>query len=70
MRNPKVIDATKPKMSPQALTIRDVAERLQLSQRTVTRLIISGELRAIHIGRSVRITEGALQDLLTRADTA
>ena len=70
MRNPKVIDATKPKLPPQALTIRDVAERLQLIQRTVNRLIASGELKAIHFGRSVRVTEGALQDLLTRADTA
>ena len=70
MRNPKVIDATKPKLPPQALTIRNVAERLQVSERTVSRLIVSGELKAIHIGRSVRITEGALQDLLTRADIA
>ena len=41
-----------------------------VSERTVNRLIVSGELKAIHIGRCVRITEGALQDLLTRADTA
>ena len=68
MRNPKVADATKPKLPPQALTIRDVAERLQISPRSVSRLIVTGELKAIRIGRSVRITEGALQDLLTRAD--
>jgi excisionase family DNA binding protein len=69
MKNSKVTDAQKPKLPLQALTIRNAAERLQVSERTVSRLIVSGELKAIHIGRSVRITEGALQNLLTSADT-
>lgn len=47
------------------LKIPQVAERLQVSERTVHRLIASGELAATRIGRSVRISEQALKALLT-----
>ena len=67
MKNPEVPDTTKPKLLLQALTIPNVAGRLQVSERTVHRLIVKGKLNAIHIGRSIRITEGALQSLLTEA---
>ena len=50
------------------LTIRDVADRLQVSVRTVNRLIALGKLKVKRIGRSVRITEGALQAALTEAE--
>ena len=50
------------------LTIKNVAERLQMSQRTVHRLIAEGNLTVIRIGRSIRITEDALGILLTPDD--
>ena len=54
---------------PCLLTVKNVAKRLQVSERTVHRLIDAGELAVIRIGRSVRITETALHALLTRGDT-
>jgi excisionase family DNA binding protein len=39
------------------LTIKDVAERLGLSTKTVRRLIERGELRVHRFGRSIRISE-------------
>ena len=53
---------------PPLLTIRDVAERLQVSCRTIHRLVGNGDLTVIHIGRSVRISEEALKAFLTGAD--
>jgi excisionase family DNA binding protein len=50
------------------LTIKDVAERLQVSGRTIHRLIAAGELTVCRIGRSVRVSEGALKAFLTGAD--
>jgi excisionase family DNA binding protein len=47
------------------LTIQDVAERLQVSQRTVRRLIKIGKLKVFYVGRSVRVSEEALQSCLT-----
>ena len=47
------------------LTIKDVAERLQVSPRTVHRFIASGDISVIRIGRSVRATEEALKAFLT-----
>ena len=42
-------------MSEQLLTIQDVVKRLQVSESTVRRMIDRGELRAIRIGRQIRI---------------
>ena len=50
------------------LTIKDVAERLQVSGRTIHRLVDVGELTVIRIGRSVRVSEEALKALLTAGD--
>ena len=52
------------------LTVKNVADRLQVSGRTVHRLIDAGELEVIHIGRSVRVSEAALHALLTQEDKA
>ena len=47
------------------LTYRDVAKRLQFSDRTVWGLVKSGELKSVVIGkRSVRITEEALEEYI------
>ena len=46
------------------LTIREVAERLKVSQRTVRRWIDQGYLHAIKLGRTVRIDEEILSGLI------
>ena len=48
------------------LTIVNVAASLQVSTKTVRRLIDRGELDAIRIGRSIRIQPGALALLISR----
>ena len=45
------------------LTVRQVAEHFQVSERTVRRLIAEGRLGVVRIGRSVRIRPDALDDL-------
>ncbi len=46
------------------LTVKDVAQRLQLSDKTVRRLIDSGELPVNRIRRAIRIAEEDLAQLL------
>lgn len=48
------------------LTTADVAALLQVSTKTVRRLIDRGELGAIRIGRNVRITPAILRALIER----
>ena len=54
--------------APRLLTVRDVAERLQMSSRTIHRLVANGDLTVVRIGRSVRIREEALKAFLTGED--
>jgi excisionase family DNA binding protein len=46
------------------LSVSDVADRLNLSVRTVRRLIRSGELKSFTIHSRVRVTESDLADFL------
>ena len=46
------------------LSVRDVAERLKVSDRTVRRWMDQGYLEVIKIGRTVRIEEDKLIDLI------
>jgi excisionase family DNA binding protein len=48
-------------------TVNEVAERWELSRRTVERLIKSGALRAHRIGRLVRISDADAEDFLQRS---
>ncbi|MDR2453615.1 MAG: helix-turn-helix domain-containing protein [Bifidobacteriaceae bacterium] len=50
------------------LTVAEVAETLRVSDMTIYRLIASGELRALKVGRSYRIPAESLQEWL--ADTS
>ena len=68
-KTPKLPKPERP-VAPRLLTVRDVAERLQVSGRTIHRLIEAGDLTVIRIGRSVRVSEEALKDLLTGEDGA
>ena len=48
----------------QLLTVPQVADRLALSRRSVEYLIHGGELRTVRFGRSVRVTETALAQMV------
>jgi excisionase family DNA binding protein len=45
------------------LTVKDVAEVLQLSTRTVRRMIAAKQIPIIRLGRSVRVHPSAISDL-------
>ncbi len=51
------------KISP-FLTMSDVARELRISIKIVSRLLKRGDLKGIHIGRSVRIARGDLERFL------
>ena len=53
--------------SPPLLTFVDVAEQLQVSPRTVRRLVDAGKLAVTRIGRAVRVAETDLAAYLRRA---
>jgi excisionase family DNA binding protein len=46
------------------LTAAEIAERLKVSIRSVRRWIASGDLQALRLGRSVRVTEDELMRFL------
>lgn len=46
------------------LTIAEVAEIMRVSKMTVYRLVHSGELPAVRVGRSFRVHEKAVNDYL------
>jgi excisionase family DNA binding protein len=52
------------------LTIRDVAERLNCSDKQVRRLVSRGELPALKLGAAVRIDEHELAAWLYRDSAA
>ena len=46
------------------LTVAEVAEIMRVSKMTVYRLVHSGDLAAMRVGRSYRVPERAVQDYL------
>jgi len=46
------------------LTKKQAADQLNISSRTIDRLILSGQLKAYKIGRSVRIAQEYLDEFL------
>lgn len=46
------------------LTVAEVAAMMRLSKMTVYRLVHSGELPAVRVGRSFRVPEQAVSDYL------
>jgi excisionase family DNA binding protein len=50
--------------------IADAAAELALSQRSIWRLIANGELDAVRIGRSVRVTRESIDRLIDRGGAA
>lgn len=49
---------------PQFLTVTEVAQVMRVSKMTVYRLIHAGELPAIRVGKSFRVPQGAVEQLL------
>lgn len=48
------------------LTVNEVASILRVSNMTVYRLVKSGQIRAIRVGKNYRIKEGDINDYLSR----
>jgi excisionase family DNA binding protein len=48
-----------------AYNVREAAELVHVSERTIRRAIASGSLRAVRIGRAVRVPREALAVLLS-----
>lgn len=51
-------------------TKKQISRELRVSLRTVDRLLKSGDLKYLKIGRLVRITEGQLNQFLQTCETA
>jgi excisionase family DNA binding protein len=49
------------------LTVAEVASVMRVSKMTVYRMVHSGELPAVRVGRSFRVPEKAVQDYLKSA---
>ncbi len=49
------------------LTVAEVATMMRVSKMTVYRLVHSGELPAVRVGRSFRVPEDAVDDYLRRS---
>ncbi|OLT48780.1 excisionase [Saccharomonospora sp. CUA-673] len=51
----------------QFLTVAEVAQLMRVSKMTVYRLVHSGELPAVRVGKSFRVPEKAVHDYLDNA---
>lgn len=49
---------------PPYLSVRDLIDLLRISRTTAYALVSSGQIRAVHIGRAIRIPRAALQAYL------
>jgi excisionase family DNA binding protein len=49
------------------LTIAEVAQRMRVSKMTVYRLVHGGELPAVRFGRSFRVQQSAVDELIAGA---
>lgn len=49
------------------LTIAEVAARMRVSKMTVYRLVHNGELPAVRVGRSFRVTENDVNEYLRKS---
>jgi excisionase family DNA binding protein len=59
---------TKPALSEvRVLTVAEVAKVMRVSKMTVYRLVHSGELPAVRVGRSFRVPETAVNEYLEQA---
>jgi excisionase family DNA binding protein len=61
------LNSTQSARPPAFLTVAEVADTMRVSGMTVYRLIHSGELRAVRVGRSFRVPAEALDEYLASA---
>ncbi|GAA4628324.1 helix-turn-helix domain-containing protein [Cellulomonas oligotrophica] len=54
---------------PRFLTVNEVADLMRVSRMTVYRLVHSGELPAVRVGRSFRVPQDALDAYLRSSTT-
>ena len=67
--SPKAHEIPNPQISsPNLLTVAEAAWRLRVSEKTVRRMIAAGELEAVRIRRSVRVTERGVERLMRAGD--
>ena len=52
--------------APRFLTVAEVAELIRVSKMTVYRMVHAGEIPAVRVGRSFRVPQTAVEDLLSR----
>lgn len=52
---------------PKFMTVAEVAGQMRVSKMTVYRLVHSGELEAVRVGRSFRVPEKAVEEFLANA---
>lgn len=50
------------------MTVREVGEHLRISRTTVERLIKSGHLKRIKVGRAVRIPADSVEELKSNGE--
>lgn len=50
---------------PRFLTVAEVAELLRVSKMTVYRMVHAGEIPAVRVGRSFRVPQLAVEELLS-----
>jgi len=51
---------------PRLHSVRDVADRIGVHPETIRRLIHEGRLRAVRVGRALRVDDAALEELVAR----
>lgn len=62
------MSADRPLSEVKFLTVAEVATVMRVSKMTVYRLLHSGELPAVRVGRSFRVPERAVHDYLRTSD--
>lgn len=50
--------------APRFLTVAEVAELMRVSKMTVYRMVHSGEIPAVRVGKSFRVPEKAVEDII------
>ena len=51
--------------APKFLTVAEVAELARVSRMTVYRMVHSGDLPAVRVGKSYRVPQAAVEEMLT-----
>ncbi|HYF14042.1 MAG TPA: excisionase family DNA-binding protein [Phycisphaerales bacterium] len=59
-----------PNVPPVALTVREAARRLSLSQSTIWRLLARGTLARVRVGRSVRVLAKSVEEFAAKGGAA